>query len=203
VDTLKLDTAVGLLTRRSPHRIMDEDGNPRWIVADPLLVQLRMASTPSSSGDGGGSSSAGAPIPLNADAHDLLERIREETSTQWWYTHPIHHGAGRGTLGGELLAWVRAARSNEILTLGAEVITTRWVTDIKALFNPQYRRPLPGVCPNKKCRASRVLDREESGEHFYKPVLAKLYDDDGELTGIECGNCGASWTPDEMKELVR
>lgn len=195
---LKLDVAVGLLTRRSKHRLMDADGNARWVEADPLLVQLRMASTPSSSGAGGGSSSAAAPIPLNADAHDMLERIEEEVTAQWWYTHPLHRGRGGGTLVGKLLAWVTAARSSEVLLLRAGAITSRWVQDIEGLFNPQRRKPLVGAC--LKCKASRVLDREESGEHFYKPVLSKVYDDEGQFSRVECGACGESW--DDLATLA-
>lgn len=200
---LKLDIAVGLLTRPSKHRLVSADGTARWVVADPLLVQLRMASAPSSSTDGGGPSSTAAAIPLNADAHDLLERIGEELTRNWWYTHPIHKGRGRETMVGKLLSWTTAARSNEVLVLRAGAITGRWVADIEALFNPQRRKPLPGaVCPAKGCGASRVLDREEEGEHFYRPALVRVYDAEGLFTVLECGACGASWNRMAM-ELMK
>lgn len=192
---LKLDIAVGLLTRRSKHRLEDGDGAVRWVVADPLLVQLRLASVPSSSTGGGSSSSGAAPIPLSADAHDLLERITEEVTAQWWYTHPIHHGRGGGTLVGKLLAWTTAARSSDALLLPAGAVTSRWVVEIQSFFNPQLRRPLPGaVCRNKACGVSRVLDREEDGEHFYKPALVQVYHEDGRFDRLECLACGASWS---------
>lgn len=195
---LKLDIAVGLLTRPSKHRIQDADGDPRWVVADPLLVQLRLASVPSSST--GGAPSVAAPIPLSADAHDLLERITEEVTAHWWYTHPIHQGRGGGTVVGKLLAWTTAARSSEVLVLRAGAITSRWVADIQAFFNPQLRRPLPGAkCP--KCKAVRVLDREEDGEHFYRPALVQVCREDGALDRVECGACGSSWSGLELELL--
>lgn len=198
---LKLDIAVGLLTRRSHHIVRDpHTGKSQWVLAEPLLVQLRMASAPSSSTDGGGASSSAAPIPLNADAHDLLERIEEELTAQWWYAHPVHHGRGRESLVGKLLAWTTAARRNEEALKVAEKVVCRWVAEIEGLFNPQRRRPLPGaVCPNKKCGVSRVLDREEDGEHFYKPALVKVFDDDGEFDRVECGACGGSWSGLELE----
>lgn len=199
--SLKLDTAVGLLVRRSTHRVVDEEGNPRFVVADPLLVQLRMAAANSASIGGGGGSSGAAPIPISADAHDLLEQIREETTRQWWLTYGIHRGAGKGTLGGELMTWVGVAKTDAALTAVAANVTWRWVMDIKTLFNPNLRRAFPGTC--KICGAARVLDREESGEHFYKPVLVKEYDEDGALLTVECTNCGSSWTGEGIKELAK
>lgn len=197
---LKLDIAIGLLTRRSKHLVKDpHTGKSQVVLAEPLLVQLRMASTPSSSTDGGGASSTRAPIPLNADAHDLLERIEEELTAQWWYTHPTHRGRGRESLVGKLLAWTTASRGSEVLLLRAGAITARWVEDIEGLFNPQRRRPLPGVCPNKKCGAARVFDREEEGEHFYRPALVQVYDDDGLFDRLECGVCGSAWSGLELE----
>lgn len=192
---LKLDIAVGLLTRPSKHRITGPDGEARWVEAEPLLVQLRMAVANTSAAAEPGVSSSGKPIPMSADAHDLLEAIGEELTRHWWYTHPIHHGRGRETMVGKLLAWTTAARSSEALVLRAGSITGRWVAEIEALFNPQRRKPLPGAaCPAKDCGATRVLDREEEGEHFYRPALVRVYDAEGLFTHVECGVCGGTWT---------
>lgn len=200
---LKLYIAVGLLTRPSKHRLVGADGTARWVEADPLLVQLRMAVGNSTAAAEPGVSSSGKPIPMSADAHDLLERIGEELTRHWWYTHPIHKGRGRETMVGKLLAWTAAARSSEVLVLRAGSITGRWVADIEALFNPQRRKPLPGAaCPAKGCGAVRVLDREEEGEHFYRPALVRVYDNAGQFTHLECGACGGTWNQLAMELLA-
>lgn len=132
---------------------------------------------------------------MSADAHDLLERIRDEAASYWWEAHKVHKGKGRRTLVGHITGWVEVAREDEQTLKVAEKVVCRWVTEIQGLFNPQRRRPLPGAaCPNKDCGAIKVLDREELGEHFYKPALSRIYDEDGLFDRMECGACGESWS---------
>ena len=202
METLKLDTAVGLLTRLSPHRLVDEEGGVRWVTADPLLVQLQLAV---------GNSAApalfkgsGNPLPMSADAHDLLMKIVNVTIDYWWQLHTIHKGMGRESVAGRLRGWALAARSNPDHLAVAEKIICGWVEEIQALFQPRRRWEIRGACPS--CGFRRVVDREDDGQTFMKPALAVLYEPDGRTVSCaECSACRSSWGPDQviwLAELV-
>jgi len=191
LDTLKLDIAVGLLTRPSKHRLTDDTGQHRWVTADPLLVQLAVA-VGNSSAAAKFKASAGSPLPISADAHDLLERIMIEAAEHWWHTHALHKGEGRGTLGGQIRAWAMVARTSEQLLADAERIICGWAAEIQQLFEPVRRWEIRGSCP--KCKTSRVLDRQdEDGHRIMKPALCVYYDAYGELDGATCASCGEVW----------
>lgn len=195
---LKLDIAVGLLTRRSHHLVKDpHTGKSHVVLAEPLLVQLRMASANSTAAPVEGAGSSAPTLPLSASAHDLMVQIEGEAE----YHYFVHGGVRRDLqLADHIRALVVAAQLNQE-TLGVvEKLVCGWVAAIQGFFNPQRRRPLRGaVCPNKKCGAARVLDREEEGEHFYKPALVQVCDDEGLFDRLECGVCGSSWSGLELE----
>lgn len=201
MDTLKLDTAVGLLTRPSKHRLVDSTGAVQWVTADPLLVQLLVA-VGNSSAATSFKSSTGTPLPISADAHDLLERIADETAEHWWQTHALHHGHGRTTLGGQIRAWALAARSNEALLAEATKIISSWVRQIEDLFMPLRRWEIRGYCP--ACKASRIVDRaDEEGHSIMRPALEIVFDKNNVLDSANCGACHTQWDRDDVVALAR
>jgi hypothetical protein len=201
MDTLKLDIAVGLLTRRSKHRVLGPDGEFHWIESEPLLLQLQMAIGNSSAAPTF-KASGGNPIPISADALDLMTQIRDTVEDHWWWTHSLHKGAGEGTIAGRLRAWAMAARADRTLYPEAEKTICAWVTQIERLFNPQRRWEIRGTCP--ECNVQKVGSSiDEDGHVVMKHALAVVYDDDHNLAGAECAGCNHKWAPDEVKMLAR
>lgn len=194
LDTLKLDVAVGLLTRESKHRLVTEE-SIRWVTADPLLVQLRIA-IGHSSAPVTFKASAGSPIPLAVGAYDLLTRIAESTTEHWWQLHTLHHGQGRTSLVGQLRAWAMVARLDPETLREAEGIICGWVEEIQGMFEPTRRWEIKGTCP--ACKVSKVVIRDDPDEGTVRaPALAVIYDRTGQLAGAECAACGNHW-PDPM-----
>ncbi len=209
MDTIKLDIAVGLLTRESKHRLVDDEGRVRWVTADPLIFQLQQA-IGNTSANGLFKSSSGNPLPLAASAHIIMEEIRETTIHYWWRLPQmvrtasvmrLHH-AGRerdrsAQVRLRLGIWAAAARSSEADYAEAEHWATKWVDDIESMFHPVRVREIRDACP--RCGFRRVLDREDEGERFMKSALAMVYEEDGRLRGIECAACKAKWGPEEAQ----
>ncbi len=199
METLNLDIAVGLLTRESKHRLVDEDGGTHWVTALPLLVQLQMA-IGNSAMQPTFKASSGTPIPIAAEAFDLRARIIETTAEHWWRLHAIHKGQGRESVAGRLRAWAMAARHAEETLAVAEKIICGWRDNIEGLFNPTRRWEIQGACP--ECTISRVVDREEDGHIFTKPALSVVYDIDGSLAAGVCAECGAEWRGKNLRKLA-
>lgn len=195
---LKLDIAVGLLLRRSKHLMPGPDGKPQLVEAEPLLVQLALAVGSDIAASGQGGASTGSPILIAAAALDLQRAIESEAADLYWE----HGGTRRDSRLGERVRCVAAAaQANADALKKVERKVSGWVASIQNLFNPHRRKPLPGECPNKKCKATQVFDREEFGETYRKPALSKVYDDEGRLDRIECGACEMSWTAVEVEVL--
>lgn len=199
-DPIELDAAVGLLTRPSKHRVESAPGEFVWITADPLLLTLSLEIGNSSAAPKF-KSSASNPIPIAADAYDLLSRITEEVAEHWWKTHNMHKGQGRTTLAGQLRAWTMVARSNPETCKEATRIVAGYVVAIRALLQPVRRWEIKGRCPS--CGFDRVVDRIEEGEVFMRPALAVIYTPDGELSGAVCAGCSTAWASDQIKVLAR
>jgi hypothetical protein len=198
---VRLDIAVGLLTRPSKHRIIDAEGNAVWVTADPLLVQLALAVQSSSAAPAFKASTA-AGIPMDAVAHDLLERIRATVVQLWWQTHQYHHGHGRGAKVAPMLrAWAAAVRADPELLDEAVTITEGWAAEIAGLFKPHRAWEVRGWCP--KCHARRVIDHDEDGGRITKPALEITFDADGHHDGARCHGCGNRWDREEVIDLAR
>lgn len=203
MDTVtKLNMAVGLLTRPSKHRLVDPDtGASRWVTADPLLTQLEIA-VGNSSAAASFKASSGTPLPISADAFDLLRKITAVTWDHWWNLYGQHFGQGRDSLAGRIRAWGMAAQSDPALTSASERILTGWVESIQGLFEPVRRREIQGSCP--KCEATRMVDHvDEDGGTVTKPVLALVYTRDGQPGAAVCGNCKTQWQGQDIWHLAR
>lgn len=200
MDTLKLDIAVSQLTRESKHRLVDAEGNVRWVTADPLLVQLRIA-IGHSTAPADFKASAGTPLPLAVGAYDLLARIAEVTAEHWWQLHKLHHGQGRTSLAGQMRAWAMAARHDPDTLAEAERIICGWVEDIQGMFEPARRWEIKGACP--VCTQRKVTVRTDDEGTVYAPALAVIYDKLGRLDGAQCSACGATWDSGTVVVLAR
>lgn len=203
MDTLtKLNVAEGLLTRPSKHRLVDPDtGESKWVTADPLLTQLEVA-VRNSTASASFRASSGTPLPISADAFDLLQKIRSVTAERWWALYNLHFGQGRDTLSGRLRAWGMAAGSSEDLTREAERYFTGWVEAIRALLEPIRRREIQGSCPT--CGAARMFDHhDEEGGTVTKPVLSVVYTREGVPGAAVCANCNSQWQGHDMAQLGR
>lgn len=197
--TNDLDAAVTLLTRWNPQRIEQEDeyGHPSvsFKMIPPLLGQLRLAMTPGmESGSGGGS---GRPAPMALNAYDLLRRI-EETSTYEYWTNGGTDRLTAISLEQRIRYWAMMARRAPEPLAQATRLVEGWVRDIDALFNPQKRIELKGRCP--VCKSSHYL-AEEDGEEIRKAALTATPTKYGSFA--ECGKCKSKWTgEDQMLELA-
>ncbi len=199
MNTNDLDAAVTLLTRSNPQRIEQEDEYGHISVSfkmiPPLLGQLRMAMTPGmESGAGGGS---GRPAPMALNAYDLLRRIDDVSTFQYW----TNGGTDRLiaiSLEQRIRYWAMQARRAPEPLAEATRLVQGWVRDIDALFNPQKRIEIKGSCPI--CKHSHYLI-EEDGEQIRKATLTATPTKHGSFA--ECGQCRSKWTgEDEMLALV-
>lgn len=200
METQELDAAVGLLTRPSKHRV-NVGGGYRWVTADPLLLQLvveiaNTSASPTFKGSGGN------PIPIAADAYDLLCRIAEEVAEKWWQTFDRHHGVGRATLAGQLRAWAMVARTNPDDLAEATRIIGGYVSAIESLFAPVRRWEIIGPCP--ECKTARVIDHvDDIGHTITRTALGVFYSRDNQLAGASCAACGRTWDAAEVFDLAR
>lgn len=195
----KLDEAVNALTRETYSYVRDADGEGKFVVAPPLLMQLKVEITNSTGGQGGGATSSTAAIPLAAAALDLLEEIKAEVHDRWWQTYTLHHGYGRGRLVSELRTWAAAARAEPAELKTAYLMCTNWVAAIRGLLQPVRRWEISGRCP--ACKASRVALSEDLGSPIYGPALVIEFQDGG-ATGL-CRACGEDYDPQVLAQMMR
>jgi hypothetical protein len=200
VDTLALDTALGLLTRPSLHRQDVGDGGFRWITEDPLLLQLTVEIANSSAAPTFKASS-GTPLPIAAAAFDLLSTIVEETTEAYWRTYPKHRVMAYGTLAKMMSAWCIAARLDPDELRRATAALGGYVSAIRGMLNPVRRWDIRGTCPRCKNRFVRVID--EDGHTIRRNTISILWEG-GLPTSMECEGCGRIATgPDEIREYAR
>lgn len=170
------------------------DGKAHKVPA--LLDELRNAVTPGNSMSGGGAS--GPPIPINAEALDLLREIEatakadycEMTGVPW--TKDL-----RG-----LLAWVVGLDLKPEWGAYLEHVSLEWIDQITALLWPvKPRRKLTGkTCPSCGLKVH--------GEERKVALSLGCWDDDGNLAkigdwDIACAGCGAQWSGDQVSWLLR
>lgn len=149
-----------------------------------LIQQLRESIAVS--GDRGGS--GGQPVPLNMPAYSLLERINTQLRDELnaWHVHPTK------CIEGAVRTWAKLARTDQDQTASAAAITTRWITGIKALFEPTRVTEIKGNCPS--CGwAKRTVDVE--GEERITSTLEAVGDT------VTCGYCQATWTGEQLHYL--
>jgi hypothetical protein len=162
-------------------------------VAPSLLNQLR-SQVGNSSGRGGAPGKT-APIPINADALDLLNTIA-------WGTDDLVRLADVApevaSVEGRLKAVAAAAGGWTDLEAvhGVRLALSGWVRAIRTLLDPPKRLYLAAPCP--RCERSMVWRRDESiGEDVQQPALQV----DG-IEGCTCLACGAHWPPTLFEHLA-
>ncbi|WP_104164706.1 hypothetical protein [Arthrobacter sp. SX1312] len=197
LNTQKLDEAISLLVNETPHGIECDGPNggtvTKWVMADPLLVQLRRAKTPGMEGGSGGS--GGRPSPLALNAFDLYREIDEQAGFLYW-THKDARPLRSYTLEDRIQYWVARARLDRESLAEAEKIVLGWNRSIEALFNPKKVIPLAGTCPECKTAFHFV---EDDGERTRKTALHISTDDAGPYA--ECAICGKHWPGLELVSL--
>lgn len=161
--------------------------------APSLLQQLRRAVESSTSRGGGPSKHA--PIPISADAHDLLTSITARTAkmVQEWQARP-----DSTTVEGRLRAVVSAAGLSTDLeaVLGVCHALAKWVHAIRGLLDPPKRLYLAAPCP--QCDTSMVRRHDQAtDEDVQQPALQV----DGK-EGCTCLACGAHWPPSHFEHLA-
>lgn len=178
----------------SDHLKTGPDGKAHKVPA--LLEELRNAVTPGNSMSGGGAS--GPPIPINADALDLLREI--ETSAKTDYYEMTGVAWTKDVIA--LLPWMVSLDLKPEWSAYLERVTLEWIDRINALLWPvKPRRKLVGkVCPScgwatygeerKTCLSLGCWDTEGA--------MKKVGDWD-----IECASCEAGWTGEQMIFLLR
>jgi hypothetical protein len=189
---MSLRDNVHQLTR--DHLKTDPNNRPHKVPA--LLDELRAAVTPGNSGSSGGAS--GPPIPINADALDLLRQMEIDAATDY---REMTGDAWSGTLAALLQHMARMELTPEWLAY-LERVTLQWIDDITAFLWPvKPRRKLTGTkCPS--CGDATYGDERK--------VCLSLgcWDDTGGLAkigewNIECAGCNAGWSGDRVTWLLR
>lgn len=170
-----------------------DDGTVSRHRAPSLLNQLR-SQVGNSSGRGGAPGKT-APIPINADALDLLNTIT------WGAGELLELAEARSehpNVEARLRAVVAVAGGWTDLEAvhGVRLSLAGWVRAIRALLDPPKRLYLAAPCP--RCEQSMVWRRDESiGEDVQQPALQV----DG-IDGCTCLSCGAHWAPELFEHLA-
>lgn len=199
LDLLNLADAVSRLTRNTPQSVhtADDEGNPKvtFKMWPSLLNQLRFAMTPGMEAGAGGSGS-GRPAPLALNAFDLLRKI-DETSTHQYWTMGGKSRLDALSLEKRIQFWAAKAVASPGTEDEAHKMIAGWCREIEAMFNPQHRIELRGKCP--ECGRSHY-QVEEDGDMIRKPTLTAIPHERG--TFASCGNCGATWAGYQLHALA-
>lgn len=170
------------------------DGKAHKVPA--LLDELRNAVTPGNSMSGGGAS--GPPIPINAEALDLLREIEAAAKADYYEMTGVQWIKSVG----EMLPWVANLDLTSEWRAYLEHVTSDWIDRISAMLWPvKPRRKLTGkTCPS--CGLSL------HGEERKVALSLGCWDEDGNLAkigdwDIACAGCGAVWAGDQVSWLLR
>ena len=170
------------------------DGKAHKVPA--LLDELRNAVTPGNSMSGGGAS--GPPIPINAEALDLLREIEAAAKADYYEMTGVQWIKSIG----ELLPWVASLDLTPEWRAYLEHVTSDWIDQISAMLWPvKPRRKLTGkTCPS--CGLAM------HGEERKVALSLGCWDEDGNLAkigdwDIACAGCGAEWSGDQVSWLLR
>ena len=169
------------------------DGKAHMVPA--LLTELRNAVTPGNSGSSGGAS--GPPIPINAEAVDMLTRMEAEAKTDYY---EMAGEVWAGDLSGLLQRFAGMDLAPEWDAYLARV-TLGWIDDINAFLWPvKPRRKLVGIkCPS--CGYATY------GEERKTCLSLGCWDPDGGVLppgnwDIKCASCDAGWSGDQIAWLL-
>lgn len=198
-DPMDLGGVVSKLTRNTPQPVETEDeaGNAvtKYRMWPSLLGQLQSALTPGME-SGSGGSGTGRPAPLALNAFDLLRRI-DETSTYQYWTFGGTDRLDATSIAKRIQFWAMKALATPESEKEAARMIGGWCQDIEALFNPQQRIELKGKCP--ECQLSHYTVEDED-EMIRKPTLTAVPHERG--TFASCGNCGATWSGYQLHALA-
>lgn len=170
------------------------DGKAHKVPA--LLDELRTAVTPGNSMSGGGAS--GPPIPINAEAVDLLAEIEAGIKGDYYEMTGTHWTKD----GRALLGWITGLDLTPEWDAYLTHVTSDWIDRINAMLWPvKPRRKLTGkTCPS--CGLSL------HGEERKVALSLGCWDDEGNLArigdwDIACAGCGAEWAGEQVAWLLR
>jgi len=178
----------------SEHLKTGPDGKAHKVPA--LLDELRAAVTPGNSMSGGGAS--GPPIPINADALDLLREIEQTAKSDYYEMAGVQWTKDLA----RLLPWIVSLDLTPEWSAYLERVSLEWIDAITTLIWPvKPRRKLTGkTCPS--CGLSMHGDERKVtlslGCWDSEGNLAKIGDWD-----IECAGCGAGWSGDQVSWLLK
>lgn len=169
-----------------------DDGTVSQHTAPSLLDQLRE--------EVGNSSNRGArrkstPIPISADAVDLLNTIGAGTIYLVAQADAVPEGI---SIEAGLRAVVaKAGQWTELEPIaGVKYALTGWVKAIRLLLDPPRRLHIAKPCP--RCNRLMVWRRDEAiGEDVQQHVLSI-----DPATGCDCLHCGAHWPPEQFEFLA-
>lgn len=172
------------------HVTTGHDGKPES--RPPLLVELQGAVHPGN--DGSGSASASRPLPINADAVDLIQRIKHDAHVDHYEMRGFRF---RGTVRELLMSYqvpVFADLSAEWDDYLAHV-TLDWVDAIDALVRPKKpRRKLSVPCPH--------CEQQFFGEERAVCLTANCWGEGEKWLpaskwDVRCGGCEAEWVGED------
>jgi len=170
------------------------DGKAHKVPA--LLDDLRTAVTPGNSMSGGGAS--GPPIPINAEAVDLLHEIEVGIKSDYHEMTGVHWTKD----GRALLQWVTNLDLTPEWDNYLTHVTSDWIDRINNMLWPvKPRRKLTGkTCPS--------CGQAYYGEERKVALSLGCWDVDGNLAkigewDIACAGCDAGWSGDQVSWLLK
>lgn len=150
----------------------------------------------------------GSPLPISADAHDLLTTIGRRTIWLLGETGAQPAGSDIEPNLRAVVGWVCVSSDLET-TLGVRNFLRAWVAAIRNLLDPPKRISLwDHACPVETCGQREVWRLDESdGEEKRTAALEVAYAelDSGEWTirDVHCLACTAEWLPSQLMWLGR
>lgn len=207
------------------HEWLDTDAGKILAERQGLLPQLRAAIFAGMENTGG-SSAFGSKPPLDAGAVDLYDEIADQASQVLAivdhhptpYGHPENYVRLWAAQTGEQRRFTITTRvsipgfewkAEDPHTKGVEIRTETysaiellrlWAERCEAFFNPSTSREIAAPCP--AC-GERYVYRHQDGQAIRSAALNILRDkQSGKSIEAKCGNCSASWKPDEFGFLA-
>lgn len=153
-----------------------------------LLVELQHAVKPGNDGTGGGSASK--PLPINADAVDLIQSIKHDAHVDHYEMRGFRF---RGTISELLNSYLIPVYADLSAEWEAylEHVTLGWIDAVDALVRPRKpRRKLSVPCPS--------CGDQFHGEERAVCLTANCWGDGEEWLpqerwDVRCEGCGAEW----------
>lgn len=211
VDKLTVEHVEVLPAGHEPIRL-DTGQRSRFVRVPGLLQQLEDSIQSRRNASGGAAQFA--PLPLNALAMDLFDRLDREISQAWLFvqTRPDAH-VPFGDPWERLRQWAAAVFSDSDLVVvgdgqSAEQFTAlgfveHVVQEIEECLTPTRTEEITGArCP--ACGQTHVLSRDAAGDEVRSWALQVVKQLDGRPVGIQCRNaeCRASWRRQQFVDLA-